>query len=236
MVISHKHRYLFLELPRTGSSAVCRELVDHYDGRRILKKHATYRDFLQQASEDEKKFFVFSSVRNPADKILSLYFKYCTDHRGYENPEIWERGNRFIKWLMQRQFRYVHDRGASFTEFFLHYYHLPYDDWSCLDHHRLDHVIYFENLSADFEAALRKLGLEPVRPLPVVNKTGGRKKEFWSYYEPEAQRRAQWVFGPYFRRWGYEFPAEWSHTTFRCDQAVFTGANFLRKAYWRFAR
>ena len=91
MIISHIHRYLFVELPRTGSSAVSKELILNYDAENILRKHATYRDFLKQASKQEKEYFVFSSIRNPMDKILSLYFKYKTDHRRYDDPETYRR-------------------------------------------------------------------------------------------------------------------------------------------------
>ena len=54
MVISHRHRYLFVELPRTGSTAIHRELIELYDGTAILQKHATYEDFLRGATEIEK--------------------------------------------------------------------------------------------------------------------------------------------------------------------------------------
>ncbi len=236
VIISHAHKYLFVELPRTGSTAISKELRAHYDGEEILKKHATYRDFLVQASANEKNYFVFSGIRNPLDKILSLYFKYKTDQRGYDNPEIFRRSNPMIAWLMRRQFRFVQSTDASFEEFFRKFYLVPYDDWSSLDHKHLNYVMHFERLSSDFAAVLEKLGLEPVRDLPVVNKTAERKGDFWSYYTPAIQRRAKWVFGPYFKRWGYEFPAEWSAPAPIGAQTAFTLANTLRHAYWRFLR
>lgn len=236
MVISHQHRYLFLELPRTGSTAVSKELCQLYGGERILKKHATYKDFLRTASNEEENYFVFSSIRNPADKILSLYFKYKTDQRGYDDKETHRGGNPLIAWLLKTQFRYVHDRNASFEQFFKRFYRLPYDDWSCLDHPKLDYVIHFERLAEEFDEVLRRIGLEPVQPLPVVNKTSAREYDFWSYYTPEIRARAQWVFGPYLRRWGYEFPGDWEKVEFRTDELAFTATNVFRKFYWRYIR
>jgi hypothetical protein len=32
MIISHQHRYVFVEMPRTGSRAVANELEAYYDG------------------------------------------------------------------------------------------------------------------------------------------------------------------------------------------------------------
>ena len=60
MIISHVHRYLFVELPHTGSSAVSRELREHYAGTQILYKHARYAEFLRSCSAEERDYFVFS--------------------------------------------------------------------------------------------------------------------------------------------------------------------------------
>ena len=40
MVISHKHRYVFVEIPHTGSHAISKELCEFYDGQIIHRKHA----------------------------------------------------------------------------------------------------------------------------------------------------------------------------------------------------
>lgn len=236
MIISHLHRYLFVELPRTGSSAVSKELILNYDAENILRKHATYRDFLKQASKDEKEYYVFSSIRNPMDKILSLYFKYTTDHRRYDDPETYRRDNALIAWLLMSQYRFVNRNNASFADFFRRFYRLPYDDWSSLDHEKMDFVLRFENLSEDFETVLRRIGITPVRPLPVINKTASRSKDFWNYYDPEIRGRAEWVFGPYFRRWRYEFPEDWETKGYRSAELMFQVTNIFRNLYWRYLR
>lgn len=236
MIISHKHKYVFVELPRTGSTAISKELREHYDGEAILRKHATYREFLSTASTAEKQYFVFSAVRNPLDKILSLYFKYKTDQRGYDNPDIYQGSNQLIAWLMKKQFRFVQASNASFEDFFRKFYVLPYDDWSSLDHAHLDYVMHFELLSEDFSEVLTMIGLEQVRPLPITNKTAERRDDFWSYYTPEIQSRAQWVFGPYFKRWGYEFPQSWVRSNTVGPGLAFHLTNVFRHVYWRFLR
>ena len=55
MIISHRHRFVFVELPRTGSSAVRRELRELYDGVPILHKHSTYDEFRRQARSEKLK-------------------------------------------------------------------------------------------------------------------------------------------------------------------------------------
>lgn len=46
MIISHKYRLLFIEVPLTASWAIHHELCNNYEGKPILHKHATYSDYL----------------------------------------------------------------------------------------------------------------------------------------------------------------------------------------------
>ena len=77
MIISHKYKYVFIELPRTGSTVIANELCRYYGGQTVLNTHATYRDFLKHYP-DLKHYYAFSSIRNPLDKTVSVYFKLKT--------------------------------------------------------------------------------------------------------------------------------------------------------------
>jgi hypothetical protein len=239
MIISHTHRYVFVELPRTGSTAVRRELRELYDGQPILAKHATYDEFLRTATEDEKRYFVFSTVRNPLDDAVSRYFKLRTDHKGrFTDPSRAPRHRRLLNRVIDTvQVRYVHEHDADFASFLRRFYVLPYDTWASLSHDRFDFVMRFERLAEDFAEAIRRIGLEPVRPLPVVNSTASRRQSFVDYYTPELIPRARRVFGPYMQRWGYSFPPSWPvdrPTTM--DRAQYLLYGFFARLYWRFVR
>ena len=201
MIISHSHRYVYVEVPRTGSSAVSAELRESYDGELVLRKHATYRDFLRLATEDEKTYFAFSGVRNPLDVAVTRYVHIRSDSkRHFTDPTEAAKRNSLASRLERRIFSWVQRNDASFEQFLRRWYVVPYDTWTSLDHHRMDHIIRFESLAEDFADAVRHIGLEPVRPLPVVNATPERDRDFVSYYTPAAIRRAAWVFGPYMER------------------------------------
>ena len=73
MIISHKNKYLFVELPHTATTAIIKEFREKYDGKRILRKHAFFHDF-QKIANDDEKYFVFSCVRNPMDEVVSIYY------------------------------------------------------------------------------------------------------------------------------------------------------------------
>lgn len=233
MIISNEHRYVFVELPRTGSTAIRKELVSQYGGRKILSKHSTYRDFLRVADADEKRYFVFSGIRNPLDDAVSHYFKLKTNHHGrYTDPHrrryrlgntgadvfrdtgLNRRGERPprrhpTELADNRRFDFIQRHDADFPAFFRRYHWLPYDNWSRLSHRALDYVVRFEHLSDDFATALNMIGLELRRPLPVTNRTEDKGDDYLAYYTADIIPRAKFVYGPYMRKWGYEFPPEW---------------------------
>jgi hypothetical protein len=238
MIISHKHRYLFIELPRTGSTAIAHELLRKYDGEKIAKKHSTYLDFLRHATPEESTYFVFSCIRNPLDDAVSCYFKARNDHRSqFTRPGRHPFHRGLARLLADSQYRFLQTTHADFPTFLKKYYVLPYSNWSVLSHKKFDYIIRFENLQADFDQVLRLIGIEPVRPLPVVNKTDGKDADFVRYYTPEVIGHAKRVFGAYMRLWGYEFPPEWGdHSVSRRNQLAFDCANLLRQPYWRYLR
>jgi len=50
MIISHEHRYVYIEVPHTGTSSIRRVLIEHYGGEPFLRRHANYTEFRQVAT------------------------------------------------------------------------------------------------------------------------------------------------------------------------------------------
>jgi len=243
MIISHKHKYVFVELPQTASSAIAKELKASYDGEEILFKHALYRtDFKKQATEEELSYKVISGLRNPMDICVSNYFKFKTDHENrYSQPRLMKHGllRRYImRWWNVRQYKNIMGKNESFEEFFMRAYSIPYASWSILEHDNFDYIIRFESLQSDFDKALEILGIEKVRDIPVANKTAEKTKVFWDYYESDkAKRRAKFIFGPYLKRWNYDFPESWNNIKVPWYSfAMYNFFNVLRKIFWIYLR
>lgn len=238
MIVSHQHRYVYVEVPRTGSTAISRELRDSYAGVPILRKHATYRDFLRQATDDERTYFVFSGIRDPLDVAVTRFTNMKSNARGhFTNPEDVAVRNSLAGKIERRIFSWIHQKDATFEEFLLQWYKLPYDTWTSLDHKRMNKIIRFERLSDDFEDALRLIGIDPIRPLPVHNATPGRDRDYVSQYTPRAINRAVWVFGPYMQEWKYAFPKAWG--TVKVPRAATVMMRLLRvfrSLYWKHVR
>ena len=237
MVISHKYKYVFVEFYRTGSTAISAELCELYGGEKILCKHSRYHEFLKTATPEEKKYFVFSGMRNPMDTLATGYSKLKNDHKGrYTNPKEWRANGGLITNQNLKIFRDIKDNNMSFADYFKKYYKLPYDNWTSVAHRHFDYIIFFENIQEDFAKVLKKLHIQQVRPLPVVNKTTG-KENYLKYYTPDIRGRSIFIFGPFMQKWGYEFPKEWGNKKSGVlSKAVFNIAGILKKIYWRFTK
>jgi hypothetical protein len=211
MIISHKHRYLFLEIPLTGSWSIRRELSIHYDGVPILHKHATYPEFLQIANNAEKDYFVFACVRNPLDKTVSGYFKVITDHKDLYLKADDSLSSNLIDYSDYLAHRQLSKSNQDFETVFTRprVWERPYSSMIDVSQPFLDYVIKFENLNDGFAEVLSNFGINQIRPLPRRNVTGGRQSEWQSYYTPRMIEKAKLIYGPFMERWGYEFPSSW---------------------------
>lgn len=242
MIISHRYKYLFVELPLTGSTAISKELRENYDGTEILYKHSTYHDFLKNATEKEKNYFVLAGIRNPLDQAVSHYFKFKTDHKEQftKNDKFKRHGINKLAYYYShmKRFDFVQNNDADFAAFFLKFYKIPYNNWSSLAHKDFDFVIRFEDLAADFAKVINLLGLELKRPLPAKNKTDQKNENFLIYYNSrEVIDQARWVFGPYMKQWNYNFPPDWGENTISWWQQVeFDFFNIIRGFYWKYLR
>jgi hypothetical protein len=215
MIVSHAHRYLFVQVPRTACTAIARELCERYGGKPVLRKHAHLAEYEAVVGALPRGTFVFGSIRHPLSALVGHYFKLRTDHQGRfsaslagESPPPGEMGPSEDTLA---RYRFVQEEGADFPAYFRRFaprlYDNPYHDGI---RDRFDFVIRFEELQRDFRAAMAQVGLAVERDVPVVNRTGGKDDDdFWRYFEPELRERAVRAYGPYMRRTGYGFPASW---------------------------
>ena len=235
MIISHKHKYLFVELPHTGSTSISKELRENYDGKRILHKHAFFHDFQKIATDDEKKYFVFSCIRNPMDEVVSSYFIYKTDQRGiFKNINDPTCKNSNTRRASINRYNFIKNYNANFCTYLKKFYKVPYDNWSSLDHRHFDYIIRYESIQTCFNKALEQIGIKKKRHLPVINITN-EKGHFRSYYTPEIYAHAKYVFGPFMKRWGYEFPSMFGDSRVPLSSEIlFRFLGIIRKIYWKY--
>lgn len=237
MIVSHEHRYVFVELPHTASTAIRRELLANYGGSPVLHRHATYFDFERAASAVERGYFVFSCIRNPLDVAVTLYHR-CRS-TGHSKAGNQHGGHGILHRLLieKRRHTLVERARSDFASFFKQSYRHPHSDWSSLSHKRFDFVIRYESLQEDFCRVLELMAIAQKRPLPCVNETPGKRQDFVSYYTPEIMARAKRVFGPYMQEWGYRFPLEWGDEPVAwLSRVEYHVIVLIKKLYWRHLR
>lgn len=232
MIISHKYKYLFIEIDLTASWAIHGELIKNYNGRSILHKHATYYEFQRQASREELSYFVFATVRNPLDKIVSRYYKLKNDHREvFSSTDSLPQG--IVDYSDLKKYQYIKDSGGSFNDYFQRFYKRPYSDMIDLSAGNLDFVIRYENIQDDFAILLKKLKVDQIQPLPQRNQTIGKSGEFLAHYTPGIVPQAKRVCGPFMKKWGYPIPESWGNDRLSTiDSLEYKILNNLRFVYF----
>lgn len=206
MRISISHKFIALANPRCASTSI-RRMVDRYSEYKgqencELKHHSALRTvegFVRELGYSLDDFFIFTTVRNPWDRAVSIY------HYGLKNPKsAWHKpaveSKNFKAFLfsdmMARHFRPKQNSKP-----------LPegtYDIDTFLrdrDGTLRGHVFRFEQLYT-IEAALKdNIGLEV--KLPHVNTT--ERESFRQYYDDEARRQVEHLFEGDIKRFQYRF-------------------------------
>jgi hypothetical protein len=202
MVISEHYKYIFIQNEKTASSAIAKELIENYDGKYIMWKHANYSNLKKDIGQKRNNYFIFSGLRNPLDIIVSMYYLRKIG-KGTKHSISNFREHSFIK-----------NNDATFQQYFKKIYsHIPYTCWDTKDFNKLDYIYHYETIQEDFKYLLEKLGLEQKRPLPIFNVTPNKNKNFLSYYTEDIQSLAKMSFGRYMNKWNYHFPKDWKQVT-----------------------
>ncbi len=239
MVISQRHKYIYVELQLTGSCAISEELCENYSGERILSKHSRFHEFSRICKDAHAKYFVFSGIRNPLDITVSQYFKAVSNHnRNFTNPKKWKKYGGTLPEKALKRYIYIKNNNADFSDYFKKFYAIPYDDWSRIYHKKMDFIIRFERIEEDFSEVLKLIGLKQIRSLPVVNKTAIRGTNFLEYYNnDELKKKAIRIFGPFLKKWNYDLPDSWGNIHVplwsRIEFELLGTRRYMKWRYWK---
>ncbi|MDG1718264.1 MAG: hypothetical protein P8H17_00295 [Flavobacteriales bacterium] len=235
MIISYKYKFLFIGLPFSASSAITKELHKEYEGEPYLRKHSLYHEFKRVATKEEKKFFVFSVLRNPMEIAVTMYEKMKANAKGnFTNPNLFTENGGHISKKQRERFNFIHEKNASFQEYFIKFYNKPFDNFASITLDKCDYIIRYENITEDYKIALKKSGIKNPKDLPVENKTDGKKKDLSEYYTKDIQSLALFVFGPFLKKYDYGFPEHWTHTEIPLSaRFLFYIGGIIRKWKWK---
>ena len=69
-MVNHKHKFVFIHIPKTGGTSIESIFIDNANIKDVNGKHDMVSDI---GSVFLKKYFTFTFVRNPWDRMVSYY-------------------------------------------------------------------------------------------------------------------------------------------------------------------
>jgi hypothetical protein len=193
MRISHKHKFVYIAVQKTGSASI-RNILDEYSDIRYgnfnnKNPHATTWDVKKELFvNDTKKFnsyFKFAFVRNPWARMASWYEFMCrqvhkTESQKYDFVENQYDTYKNISLMgFNRFIQFLYEKNKSYYLGYSRYY----EDEN--GNNLLDFIGKVENLQEDFDIVCDKIGI-PKQQLPHKNKTN--HKHYTEYYDDETKQ------------------------------------------------
>lgn len=184
MLISHKHKFITIDIPKTGTTsinnALSRFMQENDFNFSMLQKmgmrHGTYEKCIAKFP-NYKNYFSFAFVRNPWDRILSFYFFKRNIARIYKIGKNTSFKN-FLELPILNQYSYIKEFSRN------------------------SFVGRFENLQNDFDIVCDKIGI-PRQQLPHNNKTN--HKHYTEYYNTETRAIVAQKYAKDIDHFGYKF-------------------------------
>jgi hypothetical protein len=189
MLISHKHKFIAIDIPKTGTTSINNAIyrggiMEKYDftvemSQKAGLRHATYDQCIKKFPTC-KNYFAFTFVRNPWDRFVSCWFfkKYNARHTIPKNLPLKEFLLNILATDQKTQHSYI--RGFTNNSF----------------------VGRFESLQEDFNMVCDKIGI-PQQKLPHTNKTN--HKHYAEYYDDETRKIVAEKYARDIEYFGYKF-------------------------------
>lgn len=217
MLLSAKHRFLFVHIAKTGGTSVRAALArrrwadpwywpiflcsrfSHLSGHRLgtkLPRHAKVIAAKELLPHDYfAALFKFAFVRNPWDLQVSSYHhirrerpQHLGEHRDFAS---------FLRWKLDpdRTYQYHIDTSIALQTDYL------------IDLHgriAVDFIGRYERLEPDFRDACERIGIRAPR-LPHRRQAADRGRDYRGYYDDDTAALVAERFAPDIERLGYRF-------------------------------
>ena len=206
MRISHKHKFVFIATPKTGSTTIRKSLAKYSDIKSVGDKTSPYywhtsalelKEHFNEKNWNWNEYFKFTFVRNPWSRCVS---KWEHRKRVSNNQTLLDNRDEFAiqsrnlihKW---KSFRGMLRRG--------HVGNSQYN-W-CFDasgNQLVDFIGKTENFQEDFNTICDKIKI-PQQQLPRKNAT--KHKHYTEYYDDETKQIVAEKYAKDIAYFGYEF-------------------------------
>lgn len=145
MIISDKHKFVYIHVPRTGGNSVKEMWADKFEAH---KSHTTFKNGVKRFGKGRtfEDYFRFGFIRNPWERVYSLFWKHVKN-----SPLDTSRG--FKHWMFDE----TRTDSQRHKESAMHYLK------------GVNYIAKFENFEEEWDIIFEKIGLERA-PVPHVYK------------------------------------------------------------------
>jgi hypothetical protein len=198
-MISHAHKFIFIHIPKTGGTSIEKVFKKQIKNNR---KHLTFFQYENELKSEIEKYFIFSVIRNPWDRLVS-YWKY---RQGKIHAPIDGKMNIFDDWLKFISSLNLDDLHGKTEKSNIPDFRMGLDSQfnSLINKQNKINVnlVRFENLQNDFNTICDKIGIKR-HHLPHKNKS--RHKHYTEYYNEETKQIVAEKYAKDIKYFDYKF-------------------------------
>jgi|19_taG_2_1085344.scaffolds.fasta_scaffold00919_7 hypothetical protein len=190
MLLSHKHKFIFIHIPKTGGTSIKRALLPYSDvENRDESKHKTSVFWKKQLGKKTwKSYFKFVFVRNPWDRMVSRrYYQMFVngDEKARDRGLAFKDFEEFLgsdrSRLVINQSRYFHNKFGK---------------------NMVDFVGRFENFQEQFDQVCDKIGIDKIE---LSHLNSSPRGEYRQYYNDKTKKIVEKACKDDIMRYGYKF-------------------------------
>ncbi len=175
-IAHHGKKILFIHIPKNAGASISKWLVDYGSVLVDEIRHSSL-----QVSDFKNSYYSFCVVRNPWDRMISLY------HYGMK---VSDETTNFNEWLKKNY------------QFNRHWYSVSTCQVEWIQHEP-NLIIRYENLGDEFEIIRSKFN--STMPLPTINKT--LHQHYSTYYDDWSRNFVGELYSKDIERFNYQFAA-----------------------------
>mgnify|MGYP003685512195 CR=1 FL=1 len=196
-MISHKHNYIFIHLPKTAGLSIVQALTPFCDEQEYTHGHpfqSDYYKFFEALPRSAEEYYQFTFVRNPYSRLVSSYeyLKKGGQPCGYD-LNARDRLNLLNKTF--KEFVKDFDPRDSAVHF------IPQIDFFNKDIDLVE-IFKLETINKDFEKICSKIKI-PKQNVPHNNKS--KHTHYTEYYDDETRQIVAEKYAKDIEYFGYKF-------------------------------
>jgi hypothetical protein len=216
VIVSHEHRFVYVQVPQTGSSAIGSWMIDHLDGVSVLRKHTTLPQARRLLGSSIDGYLVIASVRDSLDQFVSSYFKTLN------RPPT---GNGSGGWFGLRatstaRVRWAQSGNPTLDSYIDQFVRRPHAPVYTVSLRAADLVLRYEEIESASQYLAAALGTGELPPVPHLNPTDRKRSDLAELASPERFDRVVRFHRPYRHEWGYTDDAPGRFDRFRYELLV----------------